>query len=305
MSLKIFETPGDTPVQFVDRFPGNIELYIKREDLIHPLVSGNKWRKLKYNLMEAHSLGYNKLVTFGGAFSNHILATAAAGAACGFKTVGIIRGEIVRPLNPTLEQAANLGMTLVAVTREEYRRKSDPKFQEKLKQQIGNAYLIPEGGTNVLAVKGCAEITAGTEKYHYWCVSCGTGGTLAGLLAGLGSGETVLGFPALKDGKFLQDDIEQLIKEVGINNPVSWKLITDYHFGGYARISNELVDFMVDFKDRYQILLDPIYTGKMIFGLVDLIKQGFFPENCRILAIHTGGLQGISGIEKKYGINLK
>jgi 1-aminocyclopropane-1-carboxylate deaminase len=161
MSLKIFEKPGDTPIQFVDRFQGNIELYIKREDLIHPLVSGNKWRKLKYNLIEAHSRGYNKLVTFGGAFSNHILATAAAGAACGFETVGIIRGEIIQPLNPTLEQATDLGMKLVSVTREEYRRKSDPEFQEKLKQQVGDGYLIPEGGTNVMAGEGCAEITAG------------------------------------------------------------------------------------------------------------------------------------------------
>jgi len=303
--LKIFEHPGQTPVQLIDRYEGNIELFMKREDLIHPLVSGNKWRKLKYNMIEAHTLGYNRIITFGGAFSNHVHATAAAGPACGLETIGIIRGDIVEPLNPTLRQASEWGMKLVAVTREEYRMRSDPEFQAELKKRFGNCYLIPEGGTNVLALKGCAEITIGTEKYDYWCVSCGTGGTLAGLLTGLGPDETVLGFPALKGGLFLKEEIKQVLNLAGVSSRARWELITDYHFGGYAKISKELVDFMVDFRKHYQILLDPIYTGKMMFGIADLLKQGFFRENSRILAIHTGGLQGITGIEKKYGINIK
>ena len=303
--MKIFEQPGDTPVQYIDRYPGNITLYLKREDLIHPLVSGNKWRKLKYNLIDARSRGYNMVITFGGAFSNHIYATAAAGAACGLETVGIIRGEISEPLNSTLKQASEWGMKLIAVTREEYRKRSDPDYQAQLKEQFGKSYLIPEGGTNVLALKGCAEITAVPEKYHYWCVSCGTGGTLAGLLAGLGPNETVLGFPALKGGMFLKEEIEQLLKSAGISSQTRWRLITDYHFGGYARISKELVDFIISFRQKYRVLLDPIYTGKMMFGIADLLKRGFFQENSRVLAIHTGGLQGIAGIEKKYGIKIK
>ena len=305
MSLKIFDHPGAAPVQFIGCFEDNIQLYIKREDLIHSVVSGNKWRKLKYNLIEARSQGCKKIITFGGAFSNHIHATAAAGAACGFETIGMIRGEIVKPLNPTLKQASEWGMQLLPVSRSEYRMKSDPEFLEQLKRRFGDYYLIPEGGTNLLALKGCAEMTRMEEKYHYWCVSCGTGGTLAGMLTGLGPEEQVLGFPALKGGQFLEKEINDLLQLAYTGSLPKWKLITDYHFGGYARISKELIDFIVDFREQYQILLDPIYTGKMMYGIMDLISKRAFPEDSRILAIHSGGLQGITGIEKKYGIEIK
>ncbi len=305
MPLKIFDNAAATPIQLIDYFDDNIALYIKREDLIHPLVSGNKWRKLKYNLLEARRSGYDRIITFGGAFSNHIHATAAAASLGGFKSTGVIRGEIVQPLNPTLQQAVDWGMELVPIDRERYRKKTDHRFLERLKSQVGDGYIIPEGGTNLLAIKGCREMTLIDETFDYWCLSCGTGGTMAGLLSGLGRESTVLGFPALKGGMFLKKEINSLLEAAEITPQVKWQLIPDYHFGGYARITRELLNFIVDFRNDYGILLDPVYTGKMMYGLTDLIKMGFFPANSRILALHTGGLQGITGIEKKYGIKLK
>ncbi len=305
MSLEIFDNPGETPIQFVESFPGNIKLYIKREDLIHPLVSGNKWRKLKYNMIEAHKMGVSSVLTFGGAFSNHIYATAAAGAACGINTIGVIRGEILEPLNPTLSEASGWGMKLVSISRQEFKKKTDGAFISVLEAKYGNFYLIPEGGSNTLALKGCAEIAAISQDFDYWCVSCGTGGTLAGLLSGLSNKEKVLGFPAIKGGEFLESDIKSLLMNAKVKSNVPWELIHEYHFGGYAKITKELLDFINDFKTRFRILLDPIYTGKMMFGVLDMIKQGYFPLDSNILAIHTGGLQGITGIEEKYGIKIK
>ena len=305
MSLAIFDNPGETPIQFVECFPDNIKLYIKREDLIHPLVSGNKWRKLKYNMIETGKRGCSSILTFGGAFSNHIHATAAAGAACGIKTIGVIRGEIVEPLNLTLKQASEWGMKLVSVSRQEFKRKTDPDFLSDLESKYGKFYLIPEGGTNTLALKGCAEMAQISQKFDYWCLSCGTGGTLSGLLSGLSSNDKVLGFPALKGAEFLEKDINRLLKRAGIKAYTPWRLVHDYHFGGYAKITRQLLDFISDFKANYKIILDPIYTGKMMFGVVDMIKKGYFSANSSILAIHTGGLQGITGIEEKYGKKIK
>ena len=305
MSLEIFDNPGETPIEFVDNFPDNIKLYIKREDIIHPLISGNKWRKLKYNLIDAHHNGYSRILTFGGAFSNHIFAAAAAGAACEIDTIGIIRGEILEPLNPTLTQAAAWGMKLVSVTRQEFKRKTDHEFLSVLKEIYGEFYLIPEGGSNTLALKGSAEMADVCDKFDYWCLACGTGGTLAGLVSGLTDQEKVLGFAALKGGQFLVDDIKTLLEKANIYPTSAWELVHDYHFGGYAKISEELIAFIQEFKKSYGIILDPIYTAKMMFGVIDMIKEGSFPANSRILAIHTGGLQGVTGIEEKYGIKIK
>ena len=198
MPLEIFNHPVSAPIQFLDEFPGNIKLYLKREDLIHPSISGNKWRKLKYNMLRAHEINASSILTFGGAFSNHIYATAAAGAACGINTIGVIRGELVKPLNPTLKEASAWGMKLIPVSREEYKNKTSEEFLASLESKYGQYYLIPEGGSNVLALKGCAEIGSISEKFDYWCLSCGTGGTLAGLVSGLDKQSKVLGFPALK-----------------------------------------------------------------------------------------------------------
>lgn len=300
----MFEAPNPTPVQFLGRFDNNVQLFVKREDQIHPHVSGNKWRKLKYNFLEAIRLDHTKLITFGGAFSNHIHATAAAGLHCGLVTIGMIRGEIVKPFNPTLQQASEWGMKLIAVERDQYRSKEHPDYLKGLQRRFGPAYIIPEGGANTLAVKGISEMTEILENFDYWCLSCGTGATMAGVIAGLSPRHTVLGFPALKGGEYLREPIKQLVEQSGVNQPTRWDLITDYHFGGYAKISDELIKFILEFKSTHNIQLDPIYTGKLFFGVFDLIKSGFFPAKSKILVVHSGGLQGIGGIEKKYGIKL-
>jgi 1-aminocyclopropane-1-carboxylate deaminase len=282
-----------------------VKLFVKREDLIHPFVSGNKWRKLKYNLVEARKTGFNTLLTFGGAFSNHIYATAAAGKEAGFSTIGIIRGDEVLPLNSTLQFAKEQGMQLHYVDREEYKEKDTAFFIEKLRQKFGDFYLLPEGGTNKLAVKGCAEMVDDlVENYDFYGVACGTGGTMAGLIGGLKGKGHILGFPVLKGADFLSQEIERLLLEAAPDSYINYALLLNYHFGGYAKISQELIAFINSFYSTTGIPLDPIYTGKMFYGIFDLIKMGYFPFGTRILAIHTGGLQGINGIKERYQIDL-
>ncbi|AWM14265.1 pyridoxal-phosphate dependent enzyme [Flavobacterium sp. NRK F10] len=274
-------------------FPKGISLVIKREDLLHPLISGNKFRKLKYNIEEAKKQGQEVLVSFGGAFSNHILALAAAGNEYGFKTIGVIRGnelESAVEQNPTLFQARKLGMKFLFVTREEYRTKTNAEFLKKLQNRFGDFYVVPEGGTNELAVKGCEEIlNEGDSQFDYVCTAVGTGGTISGIINSSFSNQKILGFSALK-GDFLSDDIRKFARK---NN---WELIQDYNFGGYAKVNEELISFLNELYQKTAIPLDPVYTGKMVYGIIDLIEKGYFPENAKILAIHTGGLQGIRGI---------
>ena len=271
----------------------NITLAIKREDLLHPFISGNKYRKLKYNLMHAKKENHNVLVTFGGAFSNHILAVAAAGKEYGFKTVGVIRGEELQDLideNPTLQKAKSFGMVFEFVTREQYRNKYDAQYLEQLKAKYFNFYLIPEGGTNSLAIKGCEEILSSEdEDFDYICCAVGTGGTISGIINCSKPSQQVLGFPALK-GDFLREDICNFVTKT------NWDLITTYHFGGYGKVSEDLIQFINAFYLQHKIPLDPIYTGKMVFGVMNLIAANYFPENAKILMIHTGGLQGIAGM---------
>ncbi|RIV36319.1 1-aminocyclopropane-1-carboxylate deaminase/D-cysteine desulfhydrase [Flagellimonas lutimaris] len=270
-----------------------IHLYLKREDTIHPFISGNKYRKLKYNLLEAKKQGKETLLTFGGAFSNHIAAAAYAGHEQGIKTIGVIRGEELADKwqsNPTLKLAHKHGMQFHFVTRSAYRLKNDTSFIEDLKEKFGDFYLLPEGGTNDLAVKGCTEIlTDADAPFDYICSAVGTGGTLAGLINAAQPHQTVLGFPALK-GDFLSEEICTFVHND------RWRLITDYHFGGYAKVDQQLVSFINLFKQKTGVPLDPIYTGKMLFGIFDLIKQDVFEPGTQILAIHTGGLQGIKGM---------
>jgi len=270
-----------------------VELYLKREDKIHPFISGNKYRKLKYNLAEAKKQKQDTLLSFGGAYSNHIAAVASAGKELGFKTIGIIRGkELITKIsqNQTLTFAKDCGMIFKFISREAYRTKSDSNFLNNLKNEFGSFYLIPEGGTNDLAVRGCEEIlTEEDGAYDFICCSVGTGGTISGLINASSSHQKVIGFPALK-GDFLQKDISKFAVKS------NWKLITDYHFGGYAKINSELIEFINKFKTNYDIPLDPIYTGKMMFGILELTKKYYFLKGSKILAIHTGGLQGINGM---------
>ena len=282
--------------KLITSFSNSISVQIKREDLIHPFVSGNKFRKLKYNLLQAKAENQQTLLTFGGAFSNHIAAVAFAGKERGFKTIGIIRGdELAQKVNenPTLLFAQNCGMQLEFISREEYRLKSELSFIENLKQKFGNFYLIPEGGTNALAIKGCEEIiTHEDADFDYICCSIGTGGTISGLINSALPHQKVLGFPALK-GDFLKEEIRNFAQNE------NWELISDYHFGGYGKINAELVLFINHFYAENHIPLDPIYTGKMVFGVIDLIKKNYFPAESKILMIHTGGIQGIQGMNIK------
>jgi len=280
-----------------------VTVYLKREDLLHPAISGNKWRKLKYNVSAAKEQDKSALLTFGGAYSNHIAAVAAAGQEYSFKTLGLIRGEEHLPLNPTLAFAADCGMQLFYLDREAYRQKDNLKFLESLQQQYPGAYILPEGGTNLLAVQGCTEIVADIPiPFDYICCAAGTGGTLAGIIVGLAGEKKVIGFPALKGGGFLYREIEQLVKAYTGLEYANWELQTQYHFGGYAKIKPELLQFIKDFKALQGILLEPIYTGKMLFGIYDLIRQDYFKPGSRIIALHTGGLQGLGGFEERFGI---
>ena len=269
---------------------------IKRDDLNHPFISGNKLRKLKYNLLQAKAENKETLLTFGGAFSNHIAAVAYAGKEQSFKTIGVIRGdELFDKIeeNPTLKFAQENGMQFEFVSREDYRLKSEISFIEKLKQKFGDFYLVPEGGTNELAVKGCEEIlTEEDAVFNYICCAVGTGGTISGLINSAMLNQQVLGFPALK-GDFLTDEIRIFAKKD------NWNLISDYHFGGYGKINLELIEFINAFFEETKVPLDPIYTGKMVFGVIDLIHKNYFPEDSKILLIHTGGLQGIEGMNLK------
>ena len=277
-----------------------IELYIKREDEIHPFVSGNKFRKLKYNIQEAKKTNKNTLLTFGGAFSNHIVATAVAGYLTDFKTIGVIRGEelgldVTETLskNTTLKNSYEHNMQFEFVSRELYRKKLEDSFINNLKEKYGDFYLIPEGGTNYLAIKGCEEIlTVSDAKFDYICCAVGTGGTISGVINASSKHQKVIGFPALK-GDFLFDDIKKLTSKS------NWSLQTNYHFGGYAKYTDELIRFINDFNKDTGVLLDPIYTVKMIFGILDMIKKNQFKKGSKILAIHTGGIKGIEGFNQK------
>ena len=292
-----FDLDVSSENQFIAEFSDGIKLYLKREDLLHPEVSGNKFRKIKYNLQEALRQNKKTMLTFGGAYSNHITATAAAGRIAGIKTIGVIRGEelgadLEKTLkgNPSLNFAHSCGMQFHFVSRKQYREKTTETFQQKLKDEFGDFYLLPEGGTNELAVKGCKEILGpGDEEFDFICSAVGTGGTISGIINASGENQRVLGYPALK-GNFLAEEIKKYSSK---NN---YELILNYHFGGYAKVNSELINFINKFKKKYQIQLDPIYTGKLVFGIFDQIKRGEFPAGSKILAIHTGGIQGIEGV---------
>ena len=278
----------------------NIQLYVKRDDLIHPVISGNKWRKLKYNLAHAKESGQQTLLTFGGAYSNHIHATAALGELMGFNTIGIIRGELHSDLNATLSDALNWGMQLDYVSRTSYREKNSVEFIKKLKEKFGDFYLIPEGGNNELGAKGCKEIITElklqcNEKFDTICVDCGTGTTMAGMINALHGQSFVLGFAVLKNADFLNKDINHHLDTKTHTNAENWLVNLDYHFGGFGKTSVQLFEFINEFKQTYNIQLDPVYTGKMFFGIFDLIRTGHFKSGEKILVIHTGGLQGIRG----------
>ena len=271
----------------------NAQVSLKPDYLIHPTVSGNKYRKLKYNLQKVQSENYRGILTFGGAFSNHIAATAAAGQSLNIPTVGIIRGEELASkieLNSTLKYAQSCGMHLEFVSRSVYKQKTDSTYLKTILETFKNFYILPEGGTNALAVKGCQEILTDKDRaFDIICCAVGTGGTIAGLINSSLSTQKIIGFPALKGG-FLNEDICKFARQS------NWELWEAYHFGGYAKVDSKLITFMNHFKTTYKIPLDPVYTAKMMYGIFDAIQTGEIPKDAKVLAIHTGGLQGIEGM---------
>ncbi len=271
-----------------------VQLFIKRDDMIHPYISGNKWRKLKYILLEAEKLSKNHLVTFGGAYSNHLLATACAAAKFGFRSTGIVRGEELQ--NETLLLCRLFGMQLIFVDRESYLNK--PALFVKHFEHDPEAYFIDEGGSGSLATIGCSElIDELNEVYDHLFCAAGTGTTATGILLGLkkNSVRTKMHIiPVLKGADFLKQEIENQ------THGASFEFHPDYHFGGYAKTSNELLYFIKDFAASSGILIDPVYTGKMFYSIYDLINKDHFAKGSKILAVHTGGITGILGMAERF-----
>lgn len=266
-----------------------VRLFLKRDDLINPNIPGNKWRKLKYNLETASNEGRTTLLTFGGAYSNHIRATAAAGYYFGFSTIGVIRGEEHLPLNPSLSDAARYGMRLTYLRRAAWRGKSDPAALAALHERFGDFYLLPEGGSNAAAARGCAEIPDEiNQPFDVICCACGTGGTLAGLAGGLRAGQRAIGFSVLKGGQFLAGQIAELQRETFGMTRGDWSVEYDYHFGGYAKRTPELDRFMADFTDRHGLSLNWIYTAKMMYGIYQLASNGAIGAGRSVVALITG-----------------
>jgi 1-aminocyclopropane-1-carboxylate deaminase len=273
-----------------DRFDrAGTRVLIKRDDLIHPEMPGNKWRKLKHNLTTATEEGHDTLLSFGGAYSNHIRATAAAGYYFGFRTIGVIRGEEHLPLNPSLAYAVSRGMRLAYLDRSTYRAKHSPPVIEALRREWGRFYLLPEGGSNALAVRGCVELPAEiVEEFDVICCPVGTGGTLAGIAAGLGPGQQAIGFSALKGGEFLADEVTRLQEEAFGATSGNWRVECGFHFGGFAKTTPQLQAFIDDFAARHGMTLDRVYVAKMMFGVFSLIEDGTFRRGTKIVTVVTG-----------------
>lgn len=281
-----------------------VQVFVKREDEIHKAISGNKWRKLKYNLNPLLASGMEGFVTFGGPFSNHLAAAAYTGFLAESKMIGFVRGEEADLNNPTLSFARACGMQIIRLTRQEYEQKDDALFLEKWQAEFPNYFFIPEGGSNLLGVQGCMEILPETQNnFDFIACPIGTATTFSGLLLSANPQTELLGFPALKGGDYLRTHVNNFVEqaiEQGIVPPTfkapKWRLENDFHFGGFGKVSPDLIRFMNDFYAETKIPLDPIYTAKMMFGLLEMAKSGKIKRGSTVLAIHTGGLQGIKGM---------
>jgi len=272
-----------------------LKVFIKRDDLIHPIISGNKWRKLKYLLNQAQTENKTHLVTFGGAYSNHLLATAAAAAKFGFRATGIVRGEPVN--NDTLFLCRLHGMELLFTDRESYRDK--PALFKKHFADNPEAFFLDEGGASAEGAKGCSElIDELSETYDHILCACGTGTTAAGIINGIETRQLPTqfhGVPVFKNGGFIKDEIDKFLIK-----PTGYHLHTDYHFGGYGKADERLIEFVKQFVATTGILIEPVYTGKMLFALYDLVNKDYFKPGSQILAIHSGGIWGLLGMKDKF-----
>jgi 1-aminocyclopropane-1-carboxylate deaminase len=262
-----------------------VRLLLKRDDLIHPEMSGNKWRKLKHNLVAAAGQGRRTVLTFGGAYSNHIRATAFACHRLGFAAIGVIRGEEHLPLNAVLAAAAGHGMTLTYLDRASYRRKHEPEIAAALLRRFGDVHVVPEGGGNSHGLRGCAELPAELPAdVDVVCCASGTGTTLAGMATTLAPGQRAIGFSALKGGDFLRAEVRRLQQAYG-HVTGNWSVETEFHFGGYARRSPDLEDFIADFRRRHGVTLDGVYEAKMMYGIVALAGRGRFRRGTTLVAV--------------------
>lgn len=279
-----------------------IEVWIKRDDLNHPDIQGNKWHKLKLNLNLAREQGKTELVTFGGAFSNHIAATAAAGKTYGFETHGYIRGEELndRPdrWSPTLIQATQNGMNLHFISRHDYRLKHTQDFLEQINKQHPKAYILPEGGINELAIKGfselCQDLESQCPNWTHLITAVGTGGTLTGFIKNtpVQANREILGVSTLKNADYIEEDINTWLGKLNMPTSNSWQLLKSYHGGGYAKSTDEMRDTQKWFEQRFNILLDPIYTQKMVYAFMSELKKNRFATGSKVILYHSGGLQG-------------
>jgi 1-aminocyclopropane-1-carboxylate deaminase len=287
------------PLQAVDceflRAAG-VQLKVLRLDLVHPDLGGNKWFKLVPNIEAIIAAGRPRVLSFGGAWSNHLRALAAAGRHYGFPTLAYVRGELPRPLNPVLQFAADCGMELRPLSRSDYRRKQDPDFLAALERELGKPLILPEGGSNALAVQGCREIADtiefGSGQRRLIALAAGTGATLAGLLQGVidrGLNARILGFQVLKAPGYISGQVQALAGPLAARENGHWQILENYHFGGYARRKPELDRFISDFVRESGIGLEPVYTGKLFYGLWQEIRQGSIAPGSEIVAIHTGG----------------
>ena len=274
----------------------NIELSILRLDQIHPVISGNKFFKLFYFLQEAKNSTHKRVITFGGAYSNHLAATAFACRQSNLNCIGIVRGEEPKILSPTLQFCLENGMTLSFLSRGSYKHKTEKLFLHDLTKKHGEHVLIPEGGYAIKGAKGAGLINRfyNCNDYTHICLPVGTATTFAGMVNENESQTEIIGFSVLKN----MHDLNKRLKELKVNTHSKYSFITEYHFGGYAKKTNELTRFMNDFYYHQSIPLDFVYTGKMMFGIYDLIRKNHFPGGSKLLAIHTGGLQGNNSLEK-------
>lgn len=276
----------------------DIRLSVLRLDEIHPLIFGNKWFKLKHNLLASQEQGFSRLLSFGGAFSNHLMAVAAAGQHCGLETIGVVRGELVQPLNPVLQFAADRGMNLQGISRSQYRQKDNPEFHEALRSRWGECYLIPEGGSNALGVKGCRDIASLVSwepgaRQRLLAMACGTGATMAGVIQGFAANiairPEILGVSVLKAPGYLSRNVSRWLDAGDLTSEPSWRIDDDSHFGGYARSNPALERFMTVFSDTHGIPLEPVYTGKLFWRLDQDIRSGQIAPGTDVIALHTGG----------------
>jgi 1-aminocyclopropane-1-carboxylate deaminase len=296
--LCMFEFPVHSPVEHIDLpFCKDIHLDIKRDDMIHPFISGNKWRKLKYLLRTAHSMQKRKLVTFGGSYSNHLLATACAAARFGFQSIGFVRGEENSPLNDVLFLCRQFGMELIYSDRESYKNKKALFYRHF--GEDADAFFIDEGGASEEAVQGCAElITELVTRYDHIVLACGTASTMSGIIRGIDQHQ----LPTRVEGICIHKGSEELQHAIQGYCPgnTQWTLHTEHHLGGYAKTNPAYLQWLSNFNQSTGILLDPVYTGKMMLAISDLATSRYFAPNSRILAIHTGGLFGILGMKEKF-----